>query len=45
MSDKYVHYYEEQSYEDGQHQNEEHQAGENEKSEFIFFGIFSGFFN
>lgn len=45
MSDKYVHYYEEQSYEDGQHQNEEHQAGENEKGEFIFFGIFSGFFN
>lgn len=45
MSDKYVHYYEEQSYEDGQHQNEEHQAGEDEKGEFIFFGIFSGFFN
>lgn len=45
MSDDYNDNYEEQSYEDDQQQYEEQRAEENEEGEFIFFGIFSGFFD
>ena len=39
MSNQYDDYYEEQFYEDDQ------QQAEDEEGEFIFFGIFSGFFD
>jgi len=42
MSDDYDEYYEDQ-YDDQQY--EEQQAGEEEEEGFLFFGIFSGFFN
>jgi len=45
MGDDYGDYFEEQYYDDDQQQYEEQQAEEDEEGEFIFFGIFSGFFD
>ena len=45
MSDDYDDYYEEPYYEDDQHQYEEEQVEEIDEEKFIFFGIFSGFFD